>query len=222
MAKLKEVKEFYRCLQESPEALDFYNKRGITPELIKEFKLGYCPKHKEHWAKGRIAIPIFDSYGRFLDFGTRTIQQSGIEKKWKNGTFSYTTIGSTEKNHHLYNLNKAKKYIIKQKYVIITEGYFDVITAWKNNIKNIVATCGTAFSFTHFCLLARYCELLVFAYDADEGGRKAILKIEDDIKDNLGMINIELPQGYDLDDYLKEYTADDFYRLIKDKLTKDD
>jgi len=218
MATFNDVKCFYNFLLKDKRALQYYKERGITPELIREFKLGYCPSHKDHWASGRIIIPFFDAYGNFLDFGTRKITQPGKSGEWKNGNFYYTSIGRTEKGHHLYNLNKAKAYILNKRYAIITEGYFDVITAWKSGIKNIVATCGTAFTFTHMCLLSRYCDLFIFAYDGDSSGRAAALKAELAFKDYIGIVILELPLGYDLDDYFKNFSVEDFNVLIKEKI----
>jgi len=221
MATTQDVKRFMEYRKRCPTAQEYYEKRGISPDLIDEFHLGFCPLNKDHWAKGRIIVPVFDCYGRFLDFAGRKIRDEDSGPKWENGTFAFTPIGSTEKGHHLYNLNKAKYHILEKQYAIVTEGYFDVITAWKYGLKNTVATCGTSFTYTHLCLLMRYCELLVFVYDADESGQVASRKIRNEFSGNIGIINIELEEGYDLDEYLKSYGVESFNELLNDRLEVD-
>lgn len=215
MPTIDEMEFFHKHAYKSSKALSYYYSRGINKSLISEFKLGYCPYSIDHWAKGRIVIPIFDAYGRFLDFGTRLITEPGQPGKWMNGTFNNTSIGKTEKGHHLFNLNKAKPHILDARFAIITEGYFDVITAWKYGIKNIVATCGTAFTFTHMCLLSRYCDLFVIAYDGDASGVAAAIKAEAVFDSYIGIVRLELPEGYDLDEFLRKHGAEEFYNLMR-------
>lgn len=218
MAILKTAQKFHNFLLNSKYAKKYCDMRKFNEEAIKEFMVGYCPPHENHWASGRITIPIFDVHNRFLDFGTRKITKPGEKNVWMNGTFRYTPIGETHKKHHLYNLNKAKWHILGQKYAIVTEGYFDVITAWRCGIKNIVATCGTSFSYTHLCLLSRYCEYLVFAYDADEAGRSAAMRSSDTVGLNIGFDFLELPDGYDVDDYLKKFDVEQFNNLVNSSI----
>lgn len=220
MARLKEAKQFHRALLNNDAARNYLYGRDITDLSISEFMLGLCSPHIDHWAKGRIVFPVFDSYNRFLDFGSRKITKPGQKGEWRNGNFAHTTIGETEKGHHLYNFNMAKKYILERQYAIITEGYFDVITSWQNGIKNVVATCGTSFTPTHLCLLMRYCEFLIFAYDADSAGQIASLRAANTVGDSVGIHFLGLPAGYDVDDYIREYGPTEFKSLV-DQTIKD-
>ena len=71
MATTQDVKRFMEYRKRCPTAQEYYEKRGISSDLIDEFHLGFCPLNKDHWAKGRIIVPVFDCYGRFLDFAGR-------------------------------------------------------------------------------------------------------------------------------------------------------
>ena len=218
MASFSAAQKYHEFLLSSQYAKDYCDFRKFGEGIIKDFVLGYCPPHENHWTSGRLTIPIFDVHNRFLDFGTRKITKPDALKmgdEWINGTFEYTPIGATHKKDHLYNLNNAKFHILKQKYAIVTEGYFDVMSAWQAGIKNIVATCGTSFSYMHLCLLSRYCEYIIFAYDADDAGVKAGLRSSNIVGSNVGYSFLSFPTGYDVDDYIKEFGSEKMLELIE-------
>ena len=69
------------------------------------------------------------------------------------------------KGRHLYGLNLAKDYIRKQDYVIIVEGYFDLILPYQNEIRNIVATLGTALTPEQVGILKRFTKNFIMVYN---------------------------------------------------------
>ncbi len=159
---------YYNNLLTMPEAkpaLEYLEKRGITKEIIDEYKLGYSPKGyndlQNHFKadytpsvmekagltvktekndtvdrfRHRIMIPIRDEAGSVIAFGARAIE-SNQSPKYLNSpdTLLYN------KSRILYGINVAKEQMIKDDYVVIMEGYFDVISAKEAGLKNAVAS----------------------------------------------------------------------------------
>jgi len=75
----------------------------------------------------------------------------------------------------LYNLGNALGEIRKQDYVVITEGFFDVMRSVDVGVKNVVATMGTAITEEHVKEIGKYTKNVVLAFDPDEAGKKATL-----------------------------------------------
>jgi DNA primase len=219
MARFQDIEKFHNFLLCNRKPKKYLEERGFSLDTITEFQVGYIPPFENHWMSGRIIVPIFDSYGRFLDISGRKLPPvTNGDIKWINGKFNYTSIGDTSKKHHLYNLNKAKKHIVEKKFVVITEGYFDVFASWQAGIKNVVATCGTNFSYTHLCLLLRYCDLFIFAFDADSAGEQAKNNAISMAEGIVAYDFLSLPDGMDIDDFIKKYGDESFLKMVKNKI----
>ncbi|MFH1381243.1 MAG: DNA primase, partial [Candidatus Omnitrophota bacterium] len=174
---------FEENLTKVPESLayQYFVKRGITERIRKQFRLGYAV---DSWQgllnfcrtknitpdilqkaglvlkndgtgnlydrfRNRIMFPIFNAKGKVLAFGARAMDNSLPKYLNSPETYIYT------KGKELYGLNFAKESIRKQNYVIIVEGYFDLILPFQNEIKNIVATLGTALTYEQINALKR-------------------------------------------------------------------
>ena len=120
--------------------------------------------------RNRLIIPIFDISDAPIAFGARAIVD-GQNPKYLNSPDS--TIYN--KSSVLYGLNSAKDAIKEEDAVIIMEGYFDVIAAQVNGVKNVVASCGTALTPQHIKLLSRFTQSrrIYLAFDSDSAGTKA-------------------------------------------------
>lgn len=112
-----------------------------------------------------------------------------------------------EKGKYLFNLTQEALIEARRAgYLLITEGPLDVMQAWQSGIKNVVAVCGTALTPDHLELLARkrlegVRKILVF--DGDSAGLHAAERaLEANLKEMLEVV--ELPEGKDLDDMLRE------------------
>ena len=207
---LKKACDFYHnnlyTVPEAKKALEYLEKRGITKEIIEEYSLGYSPKgytdFQNHFKadftptvmekagltvkteKGdtvdrfrhRIMIPIRDTDGNVIAFGARAIEE-GQSPKYLNSpdTLLYN------KSRILYGINYAKEEIVKEDYVVIMEGYFDVISAQAAGLKNTVASCGTALTVDHVRLIAKYSKSrkIYLAFDTDSAGLKATQRSTD-------------------------------------------
>ena len=107
-----------------------------------------------------------------------------------------------------FNIDKAIKNKGKEreKQIIVTEGYFDVIRLHENGIKTAVATLGTAFSVSHAQILWDICDNFILMFDSDNAGidamyRSAIAAFSK-ISEGKSMEVIILPGGLDPDDFL--------------------
>lgn len=193
---------FRKLLERSRVAREYIKKRDIAPESVEQFKLGYAASEWSGLAdylrsqkvrledgakagllvaresgkgfydrfRNRLIFPIFDVQNRIIGFGGRDL--GGSEAKYINSPETPVFI----KNRTLYALNFARKAIIDQGYVILVEGYMDVITAHAAGFTNVVATMGTALTLEHVNVLSRYTKTAVLAFDSDSAGMTAALR----------------------------------------------
>ena len=187
---------------EGVQAMNYLRSRGITLALINQFQIGYAPDRthtlvqlleKQSFPLGemeqgglvctrnegqtyvdrfrhRIMFPIFNDSHKPIAFAGRTL---GEEQP------KYINSPETEifkKNRVLYHFHEAKPYIREKSYVILFEGYGDVISAWENQIYNVVAVMGTALTESQVCKFKGQCEEVVVCYDGDVAGQAAALK----------------------------------------------
>jgi DNA primase len=154
--------------------------------------------------RDRLMIPIFDSQGRAIAFGSRTLGNE--QPKYLNSP----DTPLFEKGKTLFALDRAKQAIIQQDLAIVVEGYFDAIALHAAGITNVVACLGTALSQEQIKLLLRYSESkqIIFNFDADQAGIKATQRAIEEINSLVysGQVNLKilnLPDGKDADEFLK-------------------
>jgi len=129
--------------------------------------------------RGRIIFPVFDLNNQVVGFSGRIFEDprtGGLESKAKQLEAKYINTPQTpvyDKSKILYGLNFAKMDIKKNDRVIVVEGNMDVIMSNQAEIKNVVATSGTALTRQHLKILKRYTENLDFCFDADQAGETA-------------------------------------------------
>lgn len=188
-------------LDEAKNALTYLAKRGITEEIIKEYKIGYSPKSydalQQHFGS-KIDKDILEAAGLII----KRDQEKGYIDRFRNRIMipiidendSVVAFGAraTEegqnpkylnspdtslynKSRILYGINKAKDSIKEEDATIIMEGYFDVISAQAAGLKNCVASCGTSLTTDHIRLIAKYSQSrkIYLAFDTDSAGLKA-------------------------------------------------
>ena len=239
---LKAAQQFSRNLF-SPAgsvARKYLQNRGISDEIVKQFRLGYVPdtwRSLTDYIEGsglslklaeQAGLVIAGKEGSFYDrFRGRLIfpieNVSGEivafggrlldkgEPKYLNSPESPVYI----KGKNLYGLNKAKEEIRKKGFAIIVEGYFDLISLGNAGIGNVVATLGTALTREHLEILRRYTVEVVALFDPDEAGKKALERsLELFLTMEMKARALVLPEGYDPDDYVRKFGKDKLEELV--------
>ncbi|NES85986.1 MAG: DNA primase [Moorea sp. SIO2B7] len=169
--------------------------------LIKKRKSGdgYYDQFRD-----RLMIPIHDTQGRIIAFGSRTLADE--QPKYLNSP--ETTL--FHKSKTLFALDKARNSIVTEDRAVVVEGYFDAIALHAAGITNVVACLGTAFTQTQIKQLLRYSESkqIVVNFDADSAGSKATQRTIGEIENLVysGQVQLRilnLPDGKDADEFLK-------------------
>ncbi len=195
---------YFRTMLKHPEhgrpARAYIEKRGISPEMVTEFQLGYAcdrweglvdtARHKG-WSldgllKAELVLPRKQGDGHFDFFRHRLIFPIfdalgrpiafGGRKLREEDEPKYMNSRETavfNKSRTFYGLHLAKKAIIDAHTAVIVEGYTDVIACHQAGFRNVVATLGTALTADHVAELRKFAEKVVCIFDADEAGEKA-------------------------------------------------
>jgi len=158
--------------------------------------------------RNRVMFPIINIRGEVIGFGGRVLD---------DGSPKYLNSPDTpvyNKSRNLFALNIARK--TKLEYIILTEGYMDTISLHQAGFDCAVASLGTALTPEHAQLLARYTEQVVLAYDGDGAGtaaaQRAIPILE---KTGLKVKVLRITGAKDPDEYIKQYGAEAFRKLIE-------
>ncbi len=153
--------------------------------------------------RDRLMIPIYDSQGKAIGFGSRTL--TGEEPKYLNSP----ETPLFDKSNTLFALDKAKQAIAKADQAIVVEGYFDAIALHTAGFENAVASLGTAFTQGQVRQLLRYTDSkqIVLNFDADKAGVKATQRALTEIEPLIysGQMQarvLNLPGGKDADEFL--------------------
>ena len=244
------VANYYReCLFRSNQGkkiINYLKKRGIIDTSVEKYKLGYAPpnwdaltnflKKKGYsyeelikaglikksktegkyidYFRDRIIFPIFNLSGRAIGFGGRVLDDSLPKYINSPETLVYN------KGSNLYSLNFAREDIRKKNYIIIVEGYTDVLITQQYEFNNVAASLGTALTTKQIDLIKRFTDTVLIAYDADSAGNMATLRSLDLlVKAGLEVKVIDLPSGYDPADFLIKKGRETFQNLIDRSLS---
>ena len=268
---MKDSAEFFKktlLSDKNSVAYKYISGRSITDENIETYMLGFAPNSydalQQHLKgkytedvlekagliikrennngyidrfRNRITIPIFDEKGNIVAFGARAIE-AGQNPKYLNSpdTLVYN------KSHILYGLYQAKDAIKTNDAIVIMEGYFDVISAQVNGVKNAVGACGTALTDSHVKMISRYTpsRRIYLAFDTDKAGQNAAKRGAQVIKDAFaGLGNIKQfdesfgsfsssndryaceirvvvpPEGKDPDEFIRENGAQAYQQVLE-------
>ena len=154
-----------------------------------------------------LIMPFKDVYGEIIALVGRTLaseKQREVLKipKYKNTIFT--------KGNHLFGLFENKKQILKQDFVYIVEGQFDVIKAHEKNMRNVVALGSSNMSGKQFALLCRYTNNIFLLLDNDEAGTKGRERIIKKFGNKANIRNFYLPDQYkDIDEFFVSNTLED-------------
>jgi len=245
---LDKAGESYRKhLKTSPQAVAYLKGRGLSGEVAKQFGLGYAPDGWRNLAsvfadyqdallvesglvisnaedgeeekrydrfRDRIMFPIRNVKGECIGFGGRVMG---------DGTPKYLNSPETpvfSKGRELYGLFEARQALREAGYVLVTEGYMDVVALAQLGFPNAVATLGTACTTDHVQKLFRFTDSVVFSFDGDAAGRRAARKALDGAlpfaSDTRNVKFLFLPAEHDPDSFVREHGTDAFARLVSD------
>jgi DNA primase len=127
-----------------------------------------------------------------------------------------------QKGHELYGLFEARQAIREAGYVLVTEGYMDVVALAQLGFPQAVATLGTACTPTHVQKLLRQTDHVIFSFDGDAAGRRAARRALDaclpHAGDNKTLKFLFLPAEHDPDSYVREYGAAAFEQQVRDAM----
>ncbi len=239
----KEAGKYYYSLlrhESGQHALAYLRNRGLSDETIQRFGLGFArPGNNETYrylrSKGfeddilkdsglfnfsekngmtdkfwnRVIFPIMDANSRIIGFGGR-VMGSG-EPKYLNSP--ETEI--FDKGRNLFGLNYSKSS--KQKYMILCEGYMDVISMHQAGFTSAVASLGTAFTGGQAKLISRYVKEVMLCYDSDGAGVSAALRALPILRAaGITAKVINMRPYKDPDEFIKALGADEFAKRIEE------
>jgi DNA primase len=219
----------------------YLERRGVRPETVKAFALGYSPDSrtalrshlKDATAeklleagligktdndetydrfRGRLMFPIRDARGRMVGFGGRAL--GDVQPKYLNSADGPLF----DKGRLLYNLDQAGPTARKANRLIVVEGYMDVIGLAQAGIAEAVAPLGTAMTETQLMLAWRLVDVPVLCFDGDAAGQRAAtraaLRALPLLKPGKSLSIATLPQGQDPDDICRTGGAAAFEAVL--------
>ena len=248
---MSKANDFYRHqLRGAQHAISYLKNRGLTGEIAAKFNLGYAPggwdnlrgvfpnyaapelveaglvidRSEEEGGGGkrydrfrdRIMFPIRNIKGQVIGFGGRVLD--GGEPKYLNSP----ETPLFQKGNELYGLFEARQAIRDAGYVLVTEGYMDVVALAQLGFPQAVATLGTACTPTHVHKLLRQTDQVIFSFDGDAAGRRAARRALDaclpHATDNKTLKFLFLPAEHDPDSYIREMGSEAFEQQVADAM----
>lgn len=226
---------YYQLRRESGKtAYGYLTGRGLSEETIRKFGLGYSDKYSDDLYKylkskgysdellresglfnvderrgmydkfwNRVIFPIMDVNNRVIGFGGRVMG---------DGKPKYLNSPETkifDKSRNLYGLNVART--TRKNYLILCEGYMDVIAMHQAGFTNAVASLGTALTSGHASLVKRYTREVLLLYDSDGAGIRAALRAIPILRE-AGVTSrvVSLKPWKDPDEFIKNEGAEAF------------
>jgi len=233
---------FYKAFTETAnKGYAYMKRRGISPAILKKFGIGYAD---EKWDslyqyllsqgidkkimielglvsegkngkcydkfRNRVIFPIINTSGKVIGFGGRAINPDD-NPKYLNSPESKVF----QKKNNLYGLNTSRQNVGKEGYIILVEGYMDVIALYQAGVENVAASLGTALTENQARLIKRYTKNVVLSYDADSAGRAAALRGLDILKAEECKVKVlHVTDGKDPDEYIKKNGKAAFLKLV--------
>jgi DNA primase len=243
--------DYYRGqLRGATDAIAYLKRRGLTGEIAARFGMGYAPggwdnlrsvfpdyevlalvesglvidkvdeegnnRKRYDRFRERIMFPIRNTKGQVIGFGGRVLDQG--EPKYLNSP----ETPLFQKGYELYGLFEARQAIRDAGYVLVTEGYMDVVALAQLGFPQAVATLGTACTSTHVQKLLRQTDMVIFSFDGDKAGRKAARRALEaclpQVTDNKTIKFLFLPTEHDPDSFVRERGYEAFEQEIHEAM----
>ncbi|MBW8329258.1 MAG: DNA primase [Thiobacillus sp.] len=237
---LEQAVQFYKKqLKQTPRAIDYLKRRGLTGAIAARYGIGYAPdgsplkqvfsdytadalaasglvidgdRGRYDRFRDRIMFPIKNIKGQIVGFGGRVLDQG--EPKYLNSP----ETPLFHKGSELYGLFEARAAIKAAGRAIVVEGYMDVVALAQHGVEFAVAALGTATTPIHVRTLLRHTARLIFAFDGDNAGRKAAWRALENsleaLQDGKEISFLFLPEGEDPDSYIRTHGQAAFLQLL--------
>lgn len=226
------------------EAKKYLENRNINDEVIKEFQIGLALNSKDGLSSiltkkfnnddimksgligkneygyfdlffDRIMFPLYDLDGQVVAYSGRIYNRKDNSK--------YFNTKETEifrKGELLYNYHRAKKSARQKNQIIVMEGFMDVIRSYTIDVKNVIATMGTAVTQNQAHLIKRMAKNVILCFDGDAAGEKATMACSD-ILMNIGVTPqiVRLEDGLDPDEYIQKYGKEAFNKKLENPIS---
>lgn len=237
-----EAAKYYHYVLKTPRgktAYHYLKGRELSDETIVKFGLGYSDKYNNNLYQylknkgykddelketglftydekrgvtdkfwNRVMFPIMDANNRVIAFGGRVMGDA--KPKYLNSPETRVF----DKSRNLYGLNAARAS--RKNYMLICEGYMDVISLHQSGFNNAVAALGTAFTSRHASLIKRYVKEVVLTFDSDEAGTKAALRAIPYLKEaGLAVKVLNMSPYKDPDEFIKNLGSEAYEDRIK-------
>jgi DNA primase len=225
-------------------ARDYLNKRGVSADAIKLFRLGAAPELWDdtvNWAKSKnYELPLVEKagliirkeetgnyYDRFrgrlmfpiCDEQGRVIGFSGRILSGDEKTAKYVNSPETAiftKSKVFFGLDKSKRALLDAQSAIVCEGQLDLIACFMGGVQNVVAPQGTAFTDQHARILKRYVDEVVLCFDSDEAGQNAAVRSLDHLLASGIAVRVAvMPKPHDPDSFIKANGGEAFRELVQ-------
>lgn len=222
------------------KGLKYFVDRGLKPETIKKYGLGYAPaswdglyKHlsksgysnEEMIAAGVRTVSrnnnnVYDTFRERVIFPIIDLRGNVIAfggRTLGNGIPKYLNTGDTpvfKKSRNLFSLNLAKNYPARK--MILAEGYMDVISINQAGFENVVATLGTSLTSDQARLMKSYADEVIISYDSDSAGQKATQRAINLLSEaGINTRIIKMNGAKDPDEFIKKFGAQRFKMLLE-------
>ena len=186
----------------------YMRSKGYDDSILKETGLFFIEERRardKFW--NRVMFPILDVNNRVIGFGGRVMGDG--EPKYLNSPETKLF----DKSRNLFGLNFDRKS--REKYLLICEGYLDVIAMHQAGFTNAVASLGTAFTAQHALLLKRYTDQAVLTYDSDGAGIRAALRAIPILKEaGISAKVLNMKPYKDPDEFIKNLGREEFQKRI--------
>ncbi|QCI15753.1 DNA primase [Buchnera aphidicola] len=218
----KKMIEFFLIGFASLEWNVFQKKLNVSKEfeneLLKNNIISISKKGRKYDRfQGRIIFPIQDHHGRIIGFGGRAL--NNISPKYLNSP--ETKI--FHKGKEIYGLYQVRKKHSKPIYLLVVEGYIDVITLTQYNIDYVVSSLGTSTTSEHIQILFKNTDTVIYCYDGDNAGRNAawrtLKKALPYISDKKTLKFILLPKNEDPDTIIRKEGREKFQIRINNAIS---
>ncbi len=243
---MQSATRYYRDqLKQSPRAIEYLKRRGLSGEIAVRFGIGYAPEGWQNLEgivssyqdsslletglviendegkrydrfRDRIMFPIVNTRGQVIGFGGRVLDKG--EPKYLNSP----ETALFEKGRELYGLFQAQKAIRASHQLLVVEGYMDVVALAQHGVEYAVATLGTATTPYHVQKLLRLTDKVVFCFDGDTAGQRAAWRALENalpqLVDGKHINFLFLPVEHDPDSFIREHGTAAFGQLLQDTL----